>query len=187
MNFSFLETKIKNVFIIKPTFFNDNRGQFFETYNKKTFFEAGLDFTFVQDNQSNSKKGVIRGLHFQKMHPQAKLAHVTRGEVFDVAVDLRKNSKTYGEWVGVFLSEHNRNMFLVPRGFAHGILVISDYAEYYYKCDDYFYPEDQGGISWNDPTIDIKWPNVGEIILSEKDKKLPTLIESKIEFCEERI
>ena len=153
-----------------------------ETYKDSDFKAAGLDYNFVQDNQSSSRKGVLRGLHFQKTHPQAKLVRVIKGEVFDVAVDLRKGSKTYGRWVGVLLSEENHRQFMIPRGFAHGFVVVSDYAEFAYKCDDVYHPEDEGGIMWNDPAIGIEWPDVGEIILSEKDKVHPSLAESKIEF-----
>ena len=153
-----------------------------ETYKESDFREAGLCYSFVQDNQSSSRKGVLRGLHFQKTHPQAKLVRVLKGEVFDVAVDLRKDSPTYGQWVGAVLSEENRRQFMIPRGFAHGFVVMSDYAEFAYKCDELYHPEDEGGIMWNDPEIGIDWPDVGEIILSEKDKCHPSLSECRIEF-----
>lgn len=181
-NFSFHETKIKGAYIIDVKSYGDNRGYFMETYKESDFKEAGLDYSFVQDNQSSSGKGVLRGLHFQKTHPQAKLVRTIKGEVFDVAVDLRKDSGTYGQWVGVLLSENNHRQFLIPRGFAHGFLVISEYAEFAYKCDDVYHPEDEGGIMWNDPDIGIEWPDVGEILLSEKDKKHHLLKESKVEF-----
>ncbi len=181
-NFTFNETKIKGVYIIDVKTFGDNRGYFMETYKESDFKAAGLDYNFVQDNQSSSRKGVLRGLHFQKTHPQAKLVRVIKGEVFDVAVDLRKGSKTYGKWVGVLLSEENHRQFMIPRGFAHGFVVVSDYAEFTYKCDDVYHPEDEGGIMWNDPAIGIEWPDAGEMILSEKDKIHPSLAESKIEF-----
>jgi len=181
-NFTFNETKIKGVYIIDVKTYGDNRGYFMETYKESDFKEAGLDYNFVQDNQSSSRKGVLRGLHFQKTHPQAKLVRVLKGEVFDVAVDLRKNSPTYGQWVGVVLSEENKRQFMIPRGFAHGFVVMSDYAEFAYKCDDLYHPEDEGGIMWNDPAIGIEWPEVGEIILSEKDKVHPSLADSKTEF-----
>ena len=181
-NFTFNETKIKGVYIIDVKTFGDNRGYFMETYKESDFKAAGLDYNFVQDNQSSSRKGVLRGLHFQKTHPQAKLVRVLKGEVFDVAVDLRKGSETYGQWVGALLSDENHRQFMIPRGFAHGFLVLSDYAEFTYKCDDVYHPEDEGGIMWNDPAIGIEWPEVGEIILSEKDKIHPSLAESKIEF-----
>jgi dTDP-4-dehydrorhamnose 3,5-epimerase len=181
-NFTFNETKIKGVYIIDVKTYGDNRGYFMETYKESDFKEAGLDYNFVQDNQSSSRKGVLRGLHFQKTHPQAKLVRVLKGEVFDVAVDLRKDSPTYGQWVGVVLSEENKRQFMIPRGFAHGFVVMSDYAEFAYKCDELYHPEDEGGIMWNDPAIGIEWPEVGEIILSEKDKVHPSLTDSKIVF-----
>ena len=181
-NFTFNETKIKGVYIIDVKTYGDNRGYFMETYKEADFKAAGLDYNFVQDNQSSSRKGVLRGLHFQKTHPQAKLVRVIKGEVFDVAVDLRKGSETYGQWVGVLLSEENHRQFMIPRGFAHGFVVVSDYAEFAYKCDDVYHPEDEGGIMWNDPVIGIEWADVGEVILSEKDKHHPSLAESKIEF-----
>ena len=181
-NFTFHETKIKGVYIIDVKAHGDNRGYFMETYKESDFKEAGLDYTFVQDNQSCSGKGVLRGLHFQKTHPQAKLVRALKGEVFDVAVDLRKGSETYGQWVGVLLSEENKRQFMVPRGFAHGYLVVSDYAEFAYKCDDFYHPEDEGGLIYNDPDIAVEWPDVGTIILSEKDKKHPTLAECRMEF-----
>ena len=180
--FKFIETNIQDVYIIEPTAFGDNRGYFMETYNEADFRAAGLNYTFVQDNQSSSRKGVLRGLHFQKNYPQAKLVRVLTGEVFDVAVDLRNGSQTYGRWVGVILSEENKRQFMVPRGFAHGFVVMSETAEFAYKCDEFYHPEDEGGIMWNDPEIGVEWPDVGEIILSEKDKKHPKLSESKITF-----
>ena len=181
-NFTFNKTDIDGVYIIDVKTYGDNRGYFMETYKDSDFKAAGLDYNFVQDNQSSSRKGVLRGLHFQKTHPQAKLVRVIKGEVFDVAVDLRKGSKTYGKWVGVLLSEENHRQFMIPRGFAHGFVVVSDYAEFAYKCDDVYHPEDEGGIMWNDPAIGIEWPDAGEIILSEKDKVHPSLAESKIGF-----
>ena len=181
-NFTFTETEIQDVYIVEQKRFGDERGYFMETYKKADFDAAGLRYDFVQDNQSSSRKGVLRGLHFQKTHPQAKLVRVLKGEVFDVAVDLRKNSATYGKWVGVFLSEENKKQFMIPRGFAHGFVVVSDYAEFAYKCDELYHPEDEGGIIWNDPEIGIAWPEVGEIVLSEKDKHHHTLKESNIYF-----
>ena len=181
-NFTFIETKIKGVYIIDVKTYGDHRGYFMETYKKEDFIAAGLDYKFVQDNQSSSRKGVLRGLHFQKTFPQAKLVRVLKGEVFDVAVDLRKDSETYGQWVGVLLSEENHRQFMIPRGFAHGFVVVSDHAEFAYKCDEKYHPEDEGGILWNDPDVSIDWPDVGEIILSDKDKKNPTLAECRIEF-----
>lgn len=181
-NFVFNKTEIEGVYIIEPKVFGDNRGYFMETYKESDFKEAGLNYDFVQDNQSSSRRGVLRGLHFQKTYPQAKLVRVLSGEVYDVAVDLRKGSSTYGKWVGVLLSGENRKQFMIPKGFAHGFVVISDYAEFAYKCDDFYHPEDEGGIAWNDPEVNIIWPEVGEIILSEKDKKNPLLSECKMEF-----
>lgn len=180
--FKFTETNIQGVFVVEPTAFGDHRGYFMETYNQQDFEDAGLHYRFVQDNQSSSRKGVLRGLHFQKTYPQAKLVRVLKGEVFDVAVDLRKGSKTYGKWVGVLLSEENKKQFMIPRGFAHGFVVVSDYAEFAYKCDDFYHPEDEGGLLWDDPEVGIQWPDVGEVILSEKDRKNPLLSESKMEF-----
>lgn len=181
-NFTFIETKIKGVYLIDVKRYGDERGYFMETYQEEAFREAGLSYRFVQDNQSSSRKGVLRGLHFQKTHPQAKLVRVLRGEVFDVAVDLRRGSETYGQWAGVLLSEENGRQILIPRGFAHGFVVVSDYAEFAYKCDDFYHPEDEGGLIWNDPDIGIVWPEVGEIVLSEKDKKNPTLADSGFAF-----
>lgn len=181
--FKFTETEIEGLYIIEPKVFEDNRGYFMETYNYEDFKKAELDMIFVQDNQSKSKKGVLRGLHFQKKHPQGKLVRVISGEVFDVAVDLRNGSKTYGKWVGVTLSAVNKKQFYIPEGFAHGFLVISDEAEFTYKCTEYYHPEDEGGIKWDDPNIGVEWPLGEEIqpILSEKDKKaLRFNIEGKI-------
>lgn len=179
---NFIKTEIEGVYIIEPKVFGDNRGYFFESYNEKEFKENGLDYTFVQDNESKSKKGVLRGLHFQKTYPQAKLVRVLEGEVFDVAVDLRKDSKTYGKWVGVILSSENKRQFMIPRGFAHGFVVLSESATFTYKCDEFYHPEDEGGLMWNDEDINIEWPYEGEVLLSEKDKKHPSLKESKIKF-----
>lgn len=181
-NFTFTETKIKGLYIIDVKTYGDHRGYFMETYKEEDFAAAGLNYTFVQDNQSSSRKGVLRGLHFQKKFPQAKLVRALKGEVFDVAVDLRKGSKTYGQWVGVLLSEENHREFMIPRGFAHGFVVVSDHAEFAYKCDEKYHPEDEGGILWNDPDVGIVWPDVGEIILSEKDRKNPRLADCRIEF-----
>lgn len=182
--FQFVSTPIEGVYVILPKVYGDNRGYFMETYNYEEFKNGGLDMEFVQDNQSKSKKGVLRGLHFQTKHSQGKLVRVIKGEVYDVAVDLRKGSKTYGKYFGVILSEENKKQFYIPEGFAHGFLVLSDEAEFVYKCTDFYHPEYDGGIMWNDPDIGIKWPldGIGEVILSEKDKKHKTLKESKIEF-----
>ncbi|WP_026884435.1 dTDP-4-dehydrorhamnose 3,5-epimerase [Clostridium akagii] len=182
--FNFHKTDIEGVYIIEPEVFGDNRGYFMETYNLDEFKEAGLGMSFVQDNQSKSKKGVLRGLHFQTQHLQGKLVRVTSGEVFDVAVDLRKGSNTYGKWVGVKLSAENKKQFYIPEGFAHGFLVLSEEAEFVYKCTDLYHPEFEGGIAWNDPEIGVEWPTEGieEVILAEKDKKRKSLKECKIEF-----
>jgi dTDP-4-dehydrorhamnose 3,5-epimerase len=181
-NFVFIETDIKDVVIIEPRLFGDRRGYFMETYKESDFDAAGLRYRFVQDNQSSSRRGVLRGLHFQKTHPQAKLVRVLKGEVFDVAVDLRKSSPTCGKWTGALLSEENHRQFMVPRGFAHGFLVVSDYAEFAYKCDDFYHPEDEGGIRWDDPDIAVKWPFTEGIILSDKDKTNPFFAESRTVF-----
>ena len=151
---------IEGLYIIEPKVHGDSRGYFMESYNKKDFAEAGLDMDFVQDNQSMSVKGVLRGLHFQKEFPQGKLVRVIRGRVYDVAVDLRKESKTYGEWYGIELSAENNKQFYIPERFAHGFLVLSDEAEFCYKCTDFYHPGDEGGIAWNDPNIGIEWPEV---------------------------
>ena len=151
---------IEGLYVIEPTVHGDSRGYFMETYNYNDMKEHGLDMVFVQDNQSKSSKGVLRGLHYQIKHPQGKLVRVIRGRVFDVAVDIRKGSSTYGKWFGVELSEENKKQFLISPGFAHGFLVLSDEAEFCYKCTDFYHPDDEGGIAWNDPTIGIVWPEV---------------------------
>lgn len=180
---------IEGLHVITPAVHGDSRGYFMETYSQRDMEEAGIYLTFVQDNQSMSTKGVLRGLHFQKKFPQTKLVRVIKGRVFDVAVDLRKDSATYGKWFGVELTEENKKQFLIPRGFAHGFLVLSDTAEFCYKCDDFYHANDEGGLAWNDPSIGVVWPEViGEyrgsadgagytlqdgtpLNLSEKDKK----------------
>lgn len=179
---------IEGLCVITPAVHGDNRGYFMETYSQRDMEEAGINITFVQDNQSCSTKGVLRGLHFQKQYPQTKLVRVIKGKVFDVAVDLRTDSDTYGKWYGVELTEENRKQFLIPKGFAHGFLVLSDIAEFCYKCDDFYHANDEGGLAWNDPSIGIDWGVVGEykgtadsegytlddgtpLNLSEKDKK----------------
>ena len=149
---------IEGLCVVTPTVHGDSRGYFMETYNQRDMAEAGFDVEFVQDNQSMSTKGVLRGLHFQKNYPQAKLVRVIKGSVFDVAVDLRSGSKTYGKWHGEVLSADNNKQFFIPRGFAHGFLVLSDVAEFCYKCDDFYHPNDEGGMAWNDPEIGIAWP-----------------------------
>lgn len=184
---------IEGLYIVEPTVHGDNRGYFMETYNRRDFAEAGLDMIFVQDNQSLSSKGVLRGLHFQKRHPQGKLVRVVKGTVFDVAVDVRSGSPTFGRWFGQILSEENKRQFYISEGFAHGFLVLSDVAEFCYKTTDFYQPDDEGGIAWNDPDIGINWPGVlGEyrnsaspegytledgttLNMSEKDKILPGL------------
>ena len=151
---------IRGLCRITPAVHGDSRGYFMETYSRRDMEEAGLDIPFVQDNQSMSVKGVLRGLHFQKRYPQAKLVRVIRGAVFDAAVDLRAGSETFGKWHGELLSSENRRQFLIPRGFAHGFLVLSDEAEFCYKCDDFYHPDDEGGLAWNDPEIGIAWPGL---------------------------
>lgn len=176
--------EIEGLKIIVPQVFGDARGYFMETYQYEDYKAAGIPEVFVQDNQSASKRGVLRGLHFQKEFPQDKLVRVIRGEVFDVAVDLREGSKTFGKWFGVILSEENKKQFFVPKNFAHGFLVLSDYAEFCYKCSDFYHPGDEGGISYDDPAIGIDWPIAPdvELILSERDTKwggLKEYMESK--------
>lgn len=165
--------EIEGLKIITPEVHGDNRGYFVETYQKKDFEAIGVDVEFVQDNQSASKRGVLRGLHFQKEFPQDKLVRVIKGEVFDVAVDLRKDSKTFGKWFGVVLSEENKKQFFVPKNFAHGFLVLSDYAEFCYKCSDFYHPGDEGGLAYNDPEIGVEWPIAEdmELVFSERDTK----------------
>lgn len=182
--FKKIETGIEGLYEIEPTIFEDNRGFFMETYSKRDFEEIGLEYDFVQDNHSKSTKGVLRGLHFQKEFPQAKLVRVIKGEVYDVAVDLRKGSKTFGKYHGALLSEENKKQFMVPRGFAHGFLVISDEAEFVYKCDDFYHPGDEGGIIWDDESIGVDWPldKIGgreNLIQSDRDTKWGTIDELK--------
>ncbi len=161
--------------VIEPAVFGDARGYFMETYNYNDFAEAGIDCTFVQDNQSASRKGVLRGLHFQINYPQDKLVRVVRGQVYDVAVDLREDSETFGKWFGVILSEENKKQFFIPKGFAHGFVVLSDYAEFCYKVTDFYHPNDEGGLLWNDSNIGVQWPmpegmREEDLILSDKDR-----------------
>ena len=179
-NFEFEETSIEGVWKINVKKYGDNRGYFSETYKKEDFEAVGINNNFIQDNQSKSKKGVLRGLHFQKRYPQAKLVRCIDGEVFDVCVDLRKNSPTYGKWEGVILSAEKGNQFMIPRGFAHGFLVLSESATFCYKCDNVYHPEDEGGIIWNDKDVGIEWPQIDNLIFSEKDKIHPTLKEIKV-------
>ena len=166
---------IEGLCVITPTVHGDDRGYFMETYNLNDMKEAGLDLDFVQDNQSSSGKGVLRGLHYQKNFPQGKLVRVIRGSVFDVAVDLRKGSETYGKWYGLELSEENKKQFYIPKGFAHGFIVLSDYAEFCYKVTDFYHPNDEGGLLWKDPEIGVEWPmpegmTEEDLTLSDKDK-----------------
>ena len=174
---------IKGLCVIEPTVHGDARGYFMETYNQKDMEEMGLDMIFVQDNQSSSMKGVLRGLHFQKQFPQGKLVRVVKGSVFDVAVDLRSDSDTYGKWFGVELTEENKKMFMIPKGFAHGFLVLSEEAEFTYKCDDIYNHEAEGGLKFDDPDVGIEWPmgdlKKEDLITSEKDAKWPSLQELK--------
>ena len=180
-NFTFTPTSIEGVVIVDVKSYGDERGYFMETYKQPDFVAGGIDVDFVQDNQSSSTKGVLRGLHFQIQHPQSKLVRVISGEVFDVAVDLREGSPTYGKWEGVILSAENHRQFFIPRGFAHGFLVLSDSAEFCYKCDDVYHPNDEGGLMWNDPALAIDWPPLrgddvfdeSKLVLSEKDTKHP--------------
>ena len=151
---------IEGLCVITPAVHGDSRGYFMETYSQRDMAEAGIDIAFVQDNQSMSTKGVLRGLHFQKNYPQTKLVRAIKGSVFDVAVDLRADSTTYGKWYGVLLTEENKKQFLIPKGFAHGFLVLTDTAEFCYKCDDFYHANDEGGLAWNDPAIGIQWPEV---------------------------
>ena len=181
--FNFIETGLSGVVIIEPTVFGDARGYFMETYTRREFAQGGIDREFVQDNQSKSSRGVLRGLHFQKQHPQGKLVRVISGEVFDVAVDCRPGSATFGKWAGVTLSAENKKMFYVPEGFAHGFVVLSDEAEFTYKCTDYYTPGDEGGIPWNDPTVGVEWPQVGTPFLtSEKDAEHPAFVQQNFDY-----
>lgn len=169
-NFKFIETGFEGLWVIEPQVFGDERGFFMETYNKEEFSKKGIPTEFVQDNHSRSQKGVLRALHFQKKYPQGKLVRVGQGKVWDVAVDLRKNSKTYGKWHGVELSAENKKMYYISPGFAHGFVALEDNTDFLYKCTELYYPEDEAGIIWNDPDLAIKWPVDFEPILSDKDK-----------------
>lgn len=176
-NFDMIKTPIKDLIIIQPKVFGDTRGFFQETYNKKSFEEYGLNMEFVQDNHSKSKKGVLRGLHFQTKFTQGKLVRVVKGSVYDVTVDLRENSETFGKWYGIILTEENKTMFYIPEGFAHGFLTLEDDTEFLYKCTDFYAPEYDSGILWNDETINIDWKfkefgiKVEDLIISERDRK----------------
>ena len=188
MSFEFKTTKISDVVEIQPQVFGDGRGYFVETFKAPDFELAGISVNFVQDNESSSTKGVLRGLHFQKTHTQGKLVRVTQGEVFDVAVDVRPGSVTYGQWVGVTLSAEKKNMLWVPAGFAHGFLVISDAAKFVYKCTDIYDPSGEGGIHWHDKTIGVEWPKLDcEYKTSEKDEKHPAFKDQSFEWAEKYI
>ena len=177
------QTPIKDLYVISPTVYEDNRGYFFESYNQRFFREQGIYTNFVQDNQSISVKGVLRGLHFQKTAPQSKLVRCVVGEVYDVVVDLRKSSDTYKKWFGIKLSEDNMKMMLVPKGFAHGFVTLSDVAVFHYKCDELYMPSSDGGIIYNDPELNIDWGvDVNELILSDKDRVLPKLVDIEKEL-----
>ena len=183
--FEFIKNEIEGLVVIKPTVFGDDRGFFMETFHKEEFAAAGITREFVQDNHSKSTKGVLRGLHFQTENTQGKLVRVIKGEVFDVAVDCRPQSATFGKWYGVTLSEENKVQFYVPEGFAHGFMVISDEAEFVYKCTDLYNPKAEGGIPYNDETIGIEWPEIDcEVKLSEKDKKHPAFTQQTFEWAE---
>ncbi len=186
MKFKKIPTPINDLYIIEPTVFGDNRGFFMESYSKKDFQEIGLNMEFVQDNHSKSKKGVLRGLHFQTKFTQGKLVRVTRGSVWDVAVDLREGSETFGKWYGLLLSEENKKIFYVPEGFAHGFVTLEDDTEFQYKCTDYYAPEFDAGIIWNDETVGIQWPfeeygiKMEELLISGKDQVLPKIEDRKL-------
>jgi len=185
MAFVFRETKLKGVFVIAPQVFGDSRGYFMETYKKEQFAEVGIDREFVQDNESASSRGVLRGLHFQTAHTQGKLVRVTKGEVYDVAVDVRPHSPTFGQWIGEILSSEKKNMLYIPEGFAHGFLVLSDTAEFVYKCTDVYDPAAEGGIPWDDPSIGVEWPELDcAYQTSEKDKKHPGFREQDFSWAE---
>jgi dTDP-4-dehydrorhamnose 3,5-epimerase len=168
-----VKTPIEGVLLIKPQVFGDERGYFVETWQKERYEAAGINLSFVQDNHSKSTKGILRGLHFQKQHPQGKLVMVSLGEVFDVAVDIRKGSPTFGKWFGAILNQENQNQLWIPPGMAHGFVVLSDVAHFHYKCTDFYHPGDEGSIRWNDPTIGIDWPYKEEPVLSAKDQIAP--------------
>lgn len=168
-----VKTPIEGVLLIKPQVFGDERGYFVETWQKERYEAAGINLPFVQDNHSKSTKGILHGLHFQKQHPQGKLVMVSLGEVFDVAVDIRKGSPTFGKWFGAILNQENQNQLWIPPGMAHGFVVLSDVAHFHYKCTDFYHPGDEGSIRWNDPTIGIDWPYKEEPVLSAKDQIAP--------------
>ena len=187
MNFVCRSTPLNGLAIIESRIFKDSRGGFLETHNQKAFAEMGIDVSFVQDNQSVSGKGVLRGLHFQMRHPQAKLVRVVQGQAFDVAVDLRRNSPTLGRWFGVVLDGQAQNLFYIPVGFAHGFLALTDGVIFSYKCSDYYHPEDEGGIRWDDADLGIEWPILGQggqgsPLVSPKDQQLPLLKQCDFRF-----
>ena len=182
-----IETELPGVCIIEPTVYEDSRGHFFESYHREKFAALGIHAVFVQDNQSSTRQGVLRGLHYQLKHPQAKLCRVVAGEVFDVAVDIRVGSKTYGRWVGVTLSDANRRQMFIPRGFVHGFIVRSEIAEFIYKCDDFYHPEDECGVLWSDPQLAIAWGNP-QPQLGSRDAGYPRLSQispDRLPHCKE--
>ena len=176
--------EIEGVKVLIPQVFGDERGYFMESYNFNDFKAAGIDTVFVQDNQSSSSKGVLRGMHFQIKHPQDKLVRVIRGEVFDAVIDLREGSKTFGKWFGQVLSAENKKQLFIPKGFAHGFLVLSDIAEFAYKCSDFYHPGDEGGIRYDDPDVGIKWEGIGSVSLNiiERDLNWPGIRDYKMEY-----
>ena len=182
MAFEFKKCPIEGLYEVLPKVFGDQRGYFFEVYSQKDFEAAGLTMIFVQDNQSSSTKNVLRGLHFQKHFPQGKLVRAVSGKVFDVAVDLRKGSPTFGKWHGIILDAEKQNQFYIPQGFAHGFQVLTDSAVFAYKCTDFYHPEDEGGIMWNDPTIGVQWPNASLPVLSQKDRSHPAFVPNGMYF-----
>lgn len=170
-----IETNLPGVLIIEPQLHGDARGFFLESFHEQRYSEAGISLPFVQDNQSRSRKGVLRGLHFQKTKPQGKLVRVSAGEVFDVAVDINPDSATYGQWTGTRLTSEKHNQMYVPPGYAHGFLVLSEYADFQYKCTAFYDPGDEGGVRWDDPDIGVEWPLIDAPLVSEKDQQLPSL------------
>jgi dTDP-4-dehydrorhamnose 3,5-epimerase len=182
--FRAIATPLPGLVVLEPTVFGDERGYFLETYHQRAFAEAGIDVAFVQDNEARSRRGILRGLHFQKTHPQAKLVRVLRGRVFDVAVDLRRTSPTFGRWHGVTLDDRTKQALFVPAGFAHGYLALEEPTDLTYKCSDFYDPEDEGGVIWDDPELAIAWPlgDVGAPLLSDKDRRYPRLAELGFAF-----
>ncbi|MFA6292785.1 MAG: dTDP-4-dehydrorhamnose 3,5-epimerase [Victivallales bacterium] len=178
----FIKGRLSGTYIIEPEVFADSRGFFLETYSKREFEKAGINLEFVQDNLSRSVKNTVRGLHYQINHPQDKLVRAVSGEIFDVAVDIRRNSPTFGQWEGCFLSAENKRQFFIPKGFAHGFCVVSDTADFMYKCSNFYSPKDERGIIWNDPGIGVEWPLDGEPILSKRDLANPMLKDAERHF-----